>query len=109
MMLLTQEIRNRIPKLYANESIGLEAEVVVKFFTPDSGWTWYASEGEPVLDDDGNEIDFRFFGYVDPGDYYGELGYFTLESFEAIRGPYGLKIERDRHYRTQTLKDVMNN
>lgn len=29
-----------------------------KFFTSDSGWTWYVTEGQ---EEDG---DFRFFGYV---------------------------------------------
>ena len=32
--------------------------VHTKFFTPDSNWTWYVTEGET------EEDDFRFFGYV---------------------------------------------
>ena len=44
MELLPDKIREQLPPLYANEEIGLEAPAVVKFFTPDAGWTWYASE-----------------------------------------------------------------
>ena len=49
--LLDQHSRNSLPKLYANEEKGLEAQAPVKFFTPDSNWTWYASEfdGEDIF------------------------------------------------------------
>jgi len=30
--------------LYSGEELGLDALAQVKFFTPDSSWTWYASE-----------------------------------------------------------------
>src|SRR5690606_12204015 len=49
--LLDQASRERLPKLYANESIGLEALAQVKFFTPSSNWTWYASEASVVMKD----------------------------------------------------------
>ena len=51
MQLLTKAIRRQLPPLYANEDKGLEALAIVKFFTPDSSWTWYASEfdGEDVF------------------------------------------------------------
>ena len=44
MLLLTKKNRKDLPELYANEDKELsEAKAVVKFFTPDSNWTWYAS------------------------------------------------------------------
>jgi len=48
---LDQESRVKLPKLYSGEEKGLEAEALVKFFTPDSNWTWYASEfnGEDIF------------------------------------------------------------
>ena len=51
MELLPKDIREQLPELYANEEIGLAAQALVKFFTPDDGWTWYASEfnGENVF------------------------------------------------------------
>ena len=47
--LLDQESQKKLPQLYATEDQGLEADARVKFFTPDSNWTWYASEfdGDP--------------------------------------------------------------
>ena len=53
--LLDQETREKLPKLYTNEEQGLDAKALAKFFTPDSNWTWYASEF------DGEDI---FFGLV---------------------------------------------
>lgn len=51
----------------------------LKFFTPDSGWTWYVTEGE---EEDG---DFRFFGFV--VGFEKEWGYFVLSELEGARGP----------------------
>ena len=44
MELLPQDVREKLPELYANEELGLAAQALVKFFTPDSSWTFYASE-----------------------------------------------------------------
>jgi len=104
MKLLTKEIRKNLPKLYAQDGKGDEAIVHVKFFTPWSNWTWYATEGEPIFDDDGNEIDFRFFGYV--CGLENELGYFHLNELESVTGFGGLKIERDLYYSSETLGDI---
>ena len=105
MMLLTKDIRAKLPKLYAQKNLGGKAIVFVKFFTPWSNWTWYATEGSPVIDDEGKEIDFRFFGLVDGLEK--ECGYFLLSEFDTVTGPGGLKIERDRGYGTKkTLEQV---
>ncbi len=95
MELLTKSIRETLPKLYANEEIGLEARAVVKYFTPDSNWTFYASEF------DGNDI---FFGLVIG--FEPEYGYFSLSELREARGPLGLPIERDLHFEPQTLKEL---
>lgn len=92
MKLLTKAIRKQLPPLYANEEKGLQAVAVVKFFTPDAGWTWLASEF------DGEDV---FFGLVIG--HEAELGYFRLSELQAIRGPFGLPVERDRHFRPQSL------
>lgn len=95
--LLPQEIREKLPPLYANEALGLEALSLVKFFTPDANWTWYASEF------DGEDI---FFGLVSGLEV--ELGYFALSELEEIRGPLGLPIERDLYFESKTLKSLMD-
>lgn len=47
-MMLTKDIKNKLPKLYATEKTPLEDKrVIVKFFCPWGSWTWYAVEGEP--------------------------------------------------------------
>ncbi len=93
--LLTDELKEKLPKLYENERKGLEALAQVKFFTPDSNWTWYASEY------DGQDI---FFGLVAGLEI--ELGYFSLSELEQIRGALGLPVERDRHFEPKTLKEL---
>ena len=94
--LLPQEIKEQLPKLYENEEYGLEAKALVKFFTPDSNWFWYASEF------DGKDV---FFGVV--SGFAVELGYFSLSELEGVRGPLGLPIERDLYFEPETLKELM--
>ena len=94
--LLDAESRDKLPKLYSGEEDGLNAIAPVKFFTPDAGWTWYASEF------DGDDI---FFGLVSGIEV--ELGYFSLSELKSVKGPLGLPIERDLHYEPKTLKELM--
>lgn len=41
MKLLTQEIRKKLPPLYAQDGKKEQAVVYLKYFTPDAQWTWY--------------------------------------------------------------------
>ncbi|MBC8470361.1 MAG: DUF2958 domain-containing protein [Planctomycetes bacterium] len=105
MKLLTKEIRKKLPPLYAQDGKGGKAVVYLKYFTPSAQWTWYVSEGEPVLDENGKEeIDFQFFGLVDG--HEKELGYFNLSELENARGPMGLPIERDLYWQPKTLEEI---
>jgi len=105
MKLLTKEIRKKLPPLYTQDGKGGKAVVYLKYFTPSAQWTWYVSEGEPVLDENGKEeIDFQFFGLVDG--HEKELGYFNLSELENARGPMGLPIERDLYWQPKTLEEI---
>jgi hypothetical protein len=104
MKLLPMEIREQLPPLYSQDGKGGKAVVLVKYFTPSSSWTWFATEGEPVLDDSGKEVDFKFFGLVEG--HEKELGYFVLSELEEVRGPMGLPIERDLHFMSKTLDEI---
>jgi hypothetical protein len=95
--LLPEEVARSIPPLYSAER-DPDPLVVVKFFTPDSNWTWWVIEGGA---DDG---DFLFFGLVQG--FCRELGYFTLRQLEEVRGPLGLPIERDLWWQPTRLSAV---
>ena len=95
MKLLTQANRKALPPLYSTDS-DPDTVAQVKFFTPDSNWTWYATEFDQ---------EDTFFGLVDGQEK--ELGYFRLSELESARGPLGLPIERDRHFKPTPLKELM--
>ena len=99
MKLMTQEIRKKLPALYAQDSQGGDAVAYLKLFTPDSGWTWYITEGSQQDDDD-----FLMFGLVDGMEK--ELGYVSLRELESAKGPMGLPIERDIWWKPKTLKEI---
>jgi hypothetical protein len=107
--LLDAQTRARLPQLYSGEEKGLDALVQVKYFSPDSGWSWYASEGSPVdengyYDTDKEKVDFVFFGLV--AGFEVELGYFSLSELESARGGLGLPIERDLYFEPRSLREI---
>jgi hypothetical protein len=94
--LLTQELRNKLPKLYEAEG-NMEASVAqVKFFSPYSGWTWYAVEF------DGEDT---FFGLVQGFEL--EYGYFSYSELEQATVFGGLPaVERDCYWTPQNIHDI---
>ena len=95
MKLLTKEIERKLPALYANEDVE-DPIAILKLFTPDSSWTWYATEYDPE--------ERMFFGLVDGLER--ELGYFSLDELESVRGPLGLPIERDMYWSPRPLSTI---
>ena len=101
MMLLTQKIKKRLPKLYETENVPQGEKIAyVKLFTPDSSWSWFILEGEEREDGD-----FLMFAWVIGLER--EFGYLSLRELESVRGPLGLPIERDLHFKPRPLKEVM--
>ncbi|MGP1345499.1 MAG: DUF2958 domain-containing protein [Phycisphaerales bacterium] len=86
MELLPYDIRVTLPPLYATEH---EPDPLarVKLFTSWTNWTWY------LIEYDGQDL---AFGLVHG--FEVELGYFSMGELRSIRGPHGLKIERDLHF-----------
>ncbi|MBV6342998.1 DUF2958 domain-containing protein [Candidatus Magnetobacterium casensis] len=94
MKLLTKDILKKLPPLYSQENVE-DPIAYVKFFTPDSNWTWYA------LEYDGKDL---FFGLVKGLET--ELGYFSLSELQTSTGPHGLHIERDTGFKPTPLSKI---
>lgn len=73
-----------------------EPVAVAKFFTPDSHWTWYAAEYNPATR--------TFWGLVHGVEI--EYGCFSLDELEAVRGPWGLRVERDKFFEPTPLRGL---
>lgn len=89
MKLLAEELLQLLPPLYAQEDLGEDALVHIHFFNPSGTGDWWITEGSREGDD------FIMFGLCDVG--FPELGYVSLNEMQAVRGPFGLGIERDLH------------
>lgn len=81
-----EKLRKNFRATMAAEGEDLGHKPVVKLFCPWGAAAWLLSE----LDDDNVA-----FGLCDLGMGEPELGYVSLDELTAIRGPFGLKIERD--------------
>ena len=71
----------------------IDFKPVVKLFVPWGAATWLLTELET---DDGEDI---AFGLCDLGMGFPELGRVSLTEIRQLRGPGGLYVERDIHFR----------
>jgi hypothetical protein len=93
MKLLTADLKKKLTKAgYAN------MKPICKLFTPWGNATWLITS----IDEDGILYGWaQLFPDVNPE--WGGIA--TVEELEAIRGPFGLKIERDLYW-TPPEKEV---
>ncbi|MNV35609.1 hypothetical protein D3C71_1270590 [compost metagenome] len=74
---------------------------VVKLYTLDAGAVWLLTE----LDVDGD----RAFGLCDAGTGCPGLGHVSLSALEGVRGPRGMRIVADPHFKPrQTLSGYLS-
>ena len=94
-LLMNPDVLEDLPPLYSQEH-NPDPQAMIKYFTPDAGWTWYALEYSPQ--------ERLFFGLVVGLDV--ELGYFSLDELYEIRGKLGLPVERDMWFLPTRLSDL---
>ena len=97
--LMTKELGEKIPALYANENVADYDSVLapVKLFSPYANWTWYITEW--------NAETGECFGLVDG--FEKELGYFDLtEMAEATVFGGVPAVERDLYWKPTTLGEI---
>lgn len=103
MKLMTRKIERELSRypIYSQDGRGMDAVAVVKFFIPASGFTMYVTEGNRLPDGG-----WEFYGLTVNGPEM-EFGYCTLAQLEAVRGRWGLRMERDRYFRPCALKEAL--
>ncbi|MCG3684021.1 DUF2958 domain-containing protein [Aliarcobacter butzleri] len=90
--LIPKNLINTIPELYDTQDLK-DPICQIKLFLADSSFTWYIIE----LD------------RADLNTCYGlerELGYFSLDELESVRGLFGLKVERDLSFKPTKLSKI---
>lgn len=98
MELMPKSIERNIPPLYATEQQKLGDKIVhAKLFTPWSNWTWYVIEYNPK--------ERLCWGLVEGLET--EWGFFSLDEIEEVEGPVGVKIERDIHFSSNTVRQLV--
>ena len=88
MKLFTKEILKKLPKEISERAKIEDLTLQCKLFTPWGNWTWYIAAYNPETG--------LAFGYVEG--FENEWGYVDVEELAAIKGPFGLKVERDIHF-----------
>lgn len=96
MQLLTQELRKQLPPLYTYNH-GWDGVAWVKFYAPNEGWTWYASEF------DGTNL---FYGLIIIDEPILDL--FSLLELEEYAGDRGRDVVCDHSFEPATLRYLFN-
>ena len=97
--LMTKELGETIPALYANENVDDYDAVLApaKLFSPYTGWIWYITEWEAETG--------LCFGLVEG--FETELGYFSLDELaEATVFGSVPAVERDLYWKPTTLGEI---
>lgn len=102
MTFLTDDQRDQLLANGAARARGdtIDPLPVVKLYTLDAGAVWLLT----ALDADGDSA----FGLCDAGTGSPELGQVTLSALEGVRGPRGMRIVADPHFKPrQTLSGYL--
>jgi len=101
MKLFTKAILNKLPTIGATSELDTKDCVVqMKLFNPMGSGTWYITEYDPETKE--------AFGFANLGDpQCAELGYIPIDELESVKLPFGMKIERDRHFEPTSLDKVI--
>ena len=97
--LMTKELGEKIPALYANENVWSYDDVlaVAKLFSPYTGWRWYITEMDLNTG--------TCFGLVEG--FEVELGYFSLTELAEVTVLGGVPaVERDMYWQPKTIGEI---
>ena len=95
MKLLTAEIIKKARAQYRRGS-SMKQNVVAKFFSPSSNWTWYMMNL-------GEDLDYAW-GIVQGFEL--EMGSFLISELQKIKGQFGLGIERDLYFKSRPAEEI---
>lgn len=94
--LMPQALFDTLPDLYTQEDVA-DPIVHAKYFTPDAGATWLIIEADKnTKPEDAYMLCFACLGphMLD----CAEPGYVTMRELTELRGPLGLRVERDLYW-----------
>ena len=97
--LMTKELGDTIPALYANEKVKDYDSVLApaKLFSPYTGWRWFITEWDRETGE--------CFGLVQG--FETELGYFSLDELAEVTVLGGVPaVERDLYWQPKTLGEI---
>jgi len=97
MKLMTNEIEQMAQQQYLKGAEMNGQMVVAKFFDPCGSWSWY------LMNQDPEDPDY-LWGIV--RGFEVEMGSFSLSELESVKGPLGLGIERDLHFKSQPASEI---
>jgi len=90
---ITPEILENAEKLWRQE--WKNAEIIVKYFLPWSGWTWYITE-----------IDNEWIAYWYIIGNESEWGSLSLEELETLNAKW-MVVERDLYFLDKKISDIL--
>ena len=98
MHLMTKELEKKFAKIGSQKDVE-DPIVVVKFFDPTGGATWFCTEYEAK--------NREFCGFASVfNDHNDEWGWISLDELQEVKGRFGLGIERDLNFAPKPISLV---
>ena len=112
MKMITNKMVETIPPIYSTDDVKCKDKIAyAQYFSPLLNYDWFVFEMNQYNEESyfGGSVTTEFFGYANlNNDDLAELGYFTLNEFEAINKEKGFQIiERDMYFKPTKVKDLV--
>ena len=104
LKLLPYAVRENLPILGAQQSLGGQAKAWTRWYTPDGSREWYITEGSAKRNPQGQAVDYLLYGLAQ-----GEcrkLDYFWLSDLAAFRSSSGAPVQRDSYWLPKALREI---
>lgn len=113
-------LRDEVPPLYYHDMKEEPMVARIKLFAPWTFWTWYICEASLINGGEPRSVseslwsmdslrlghqDVECFGYLVGA--HPEYGSFTLAQLAQVRGPLGMRIERDLHFTPTPMSELV--
>jgi hypothetical protein len=95
MKLLTVDLKKKFARTGSQQGAE-DPEIIAKYFLSGCNWTFYATEFDPSTN-----VFTGIFRYLET-----EWGTIGLHHLETLIGPFGVKVERDKFFKSVRVSEI---
>ena len=95
MKLLTADLKKKFAKTGSQQGVE-DPKIIARYFFSGCNWAFYATEF-----DHSTNVFTGIFRYLET-----EWGTIDLHHLESLKGPFGVKVERDKFFKSVRVSEI---